>query len=599
LLERSTRDLAHYTTANPSFAGRRVLFAVLVVASMAVMLWLMAMALSPGGFDLVDVVILVLFGLILPWVVIGFWNSTIGFLIMRFARDPVAAVLPLAARIRGDEPITAATAILMCIRNEAPQRVVRNLELLMSELVSAGVADRFHVYVLSDTNMADVATQEENQFGALKARWRDRIALTYRRRDINTGFKAGNVRDFCDRWGDLHELAITLDTDSLMSGAAALRLVRIMQAEPKLGILQGLVIGLPSTSAFARLFQFGMRLSMRSFTLGSAWWQGDCGPYWGHNAVLRLAPFIAHCKLPVLPEDARFGGHVLSHDQIEATLMRSCGYEVRALPEEDLGWEENPPTLIEFVRRDLRWCQGNMQYWHFLAWPGLKLVSRYQLAFAILMFVSSPAWIGLLVVGVLMAAVTANPADVIRTDVGNAVFALVLVMWFWPKVTTAIDILLRPNLLRAFGGIPTFVESIAAEAVFSVLLAPIMWFGHTMFITGLLFGRTIGWIGQVRDDHSVPVSVAVRNFWPHSAFGIAMLGLLALTQPSAIPYAFFIAGGLALSIPLAVITSKPKLGQAFTRVGIGRLPEETEPPVILKTLAVPAVVVAASKPRAA
>jgi membrane glycosyltransferase len=215
------------------------------------------------------------------------------------------------------------------------------------------------------------------------------------------------------------------------------------------------------------------------------------------------------------------------------------------------------------------------------------------------MFVSSPAWIGLLVVGTLMAAFAENPADVIQTNAGLAVFVLVLVMWFWPKVTTAIDILLRPHLLRAFGGIPTFFASIAAEAVFSVLLAPIMWFGHTMFITGLLFGRTIGWIGQVRDDHSVPVAVAVRNFWPHTALGIAALGVLALTQPSAIVYAFFIAGGLALSIPLAVITSKPKLGYAFTRIGIGRLPEETEPPVILKTLAVPAVVVAASKPRAA
>ena len=455
------------------------------------------------------------------------------------------------------------------------------------------------MYVLSDTSISNIATQEENQFGALTGRWRDRIGLTYRRRDVNTGFKAGNVRDFCDRWGDLHELAVTLDTDSLMPGAAVLRLVRIMQAEPKLGILQGLVIGLPSTSAFARLFQFGMRLSMRSFTLGSAWWQGDCGPYWGHNAVLRLAPFIAHCKLPVLPEDARFGGHVLSHDQIEATLMRACGYEVRALPEEDLGWEENPPTLIEFVRRDLRWCQGNMQYWHFLTWPGLKLVSRYQLAFAILMFVSSPAWIGLLVVGTLMAVFAQNPADAIHGNIGIAVFALVLVMWFWPKITTAIDILLRPDLLRTFGGVPTFFAGIAAEAVFSVLLAPIMWFGHTMFITGLLFGRTIGWIGQVRDDHSVPIAVAVRNFWPHSALGLVTLGLLTATQPFAIPYAFFIAGGLALSIPLAVITSKPKLGHAFTRIGIGRLPEETEPPVILKTLAVPAVVVAASKPRAA
>jgi membrane glycosyltransferase len=599
LLERSTRDLAHYTTVSPPLAARRALFAVLVAATMAGMLWMMAIALSAGGFGILDALVLVMFALTLPWTVIGFWNAMIGFLLMRFARDPVAAVTPAVARIRGDEPVTAATAILMCIRNEAPERVIRNIEPMMADLVASGFADRFHVYVLSDTSLDDVAVSETAQFGILTARWRGRIALTYRRREVNTGFKAGNVRDFCDRWGGQHELAVTLDTDSLMPGAAVLRLVRIMQADPRLGILQSLVIGLPSTSAFARLFQFGMRLSMRSYTIGSAWWQGDCGPYWGHNAALRLAPFIAHCKLPVLPDDSPFGGHVLSHDQIEATLMRRGGYEVRALPEEDLGWEENPPTLIEFVRRDLRWCQGNMQYWHFLTWPGLKPVSRYQLAFAILMFVGSPAWIGLLVLGSLMAAFAELPADVLQADMGIAVFVLVLVMWFSPKIATAIDILLRPDLRRAFGSLSKFFVSIAAEGVFSVLLVPIMWFGHTKFLIGLLFGRTIGWIGQLRDDHSVPIFVAVQNFWQQTVLGVVALGLLAATQPAAIPYALFIAGGLALSIPLAVITSLPALGIAFTRIGIGRLPEETEPPAILEMIELPAIIVAASKPRAA
>src|SRR5204862_8182740 len=151
--------------------------------------------------------------------------------------------------------------------------------------------------------------------------------------------------------------------------------------------------------AFTRLFQSGMRLGMRSYTIGSAWWQGDCGPYWGHNAILRLRPFIAHCGLPILPEGSRLGRHVLSHDQIEAVLMRRAGYEVRVLPVEGGRFEQNQPTLIEFLRRDLRWCQGNMQYWRFLAMPGLPLISRCQLALAILMFVGSPAWIGILLVG--------------------------------------------------------------------------------------------------------------------------------------------------------------------------------------------------------
>ena len=163
---------------------------------------------------------------------------------------------------------------------------------------------------------------------------------------------------------------LPLDADSLMAGEAVLRLVRIMQAHPRLGILQSLVVGAPAASAFARIFQFGMRHGMRAYTMGSAWWIGDCGPFWGHNAVVRIAPFREHCGLPILPGGPPLGGHVLSHDQVEAALMRRAGYEVRVLPEERGSWEENPPTIFEFSARDLRWCQGNMQYWRLLGTAG-------------------------------------------------------------------------------------------------------------------------------------------------------------------------------------------------------------------------------------
>ena len=272
---------------------------------MAGSLALAALALSPGGFGVLDIALLVLFAVTLPWMVVGFWNAVIGFLIMRFAADPIAAVMPVAARIRGDEPVTASTAILLCIRNELPERMIRNLEPMLAGLDAAGCGERFHLYVLSDTSDAEIAASEEACFAALASRWRGRVAITYRRRAVNTAYKAGNIREFCERWGGQHDFAVTLDADSFMTADAVLRLVRIMQADPRLGILQGLVVGLPSTSAFARIFQFGMRLGMRSYTIGSAWWQGDCGPYWGHNAMLRLAPFIAHCALPVLSERRR------------------------------------------------------------------------------------------------------------------------------------------------------------------------------------------------------------------------------------------------------------------------------------------------------
>ncbi len=588
---------ADSTRAGASLTGRRVLVGVLFAATMAGSLALMAVTLSPGGFDIVDYVILALFAVTLPWMVAGFWNATIGFLIMRFAPDPIAAVIPIAAGIRGNEAVTASTAVLVCIRNEPPERVIRNLEPMMSGLGATGVGDRFQVYILSDTSNGEIATIEEACFSALASRWHGRMALTYRRRDANTGYKAGNIRDFCERWGDKHEFAVTLDTDSFMTAEAILRLVRIMQADPKLGILQGLVVGLPSTSAFARIFQFGMRLGLRSYTIGSAWWQGDCGPYWGHNAVLRLEPFMAHCELPALAKNDTTDVHILSHDQIEAVLMRRAGYDVRVLPEEELGWEENPPTLIEFIRRDLRWCQGNMQYWRFMTLPGIKAVSRYQLVIAILMFIGSPAWIGMLVLGALSLAFAETPADFIRPDAGMVLFILVLVMWFSPKIASAIDILLRPELRRAFGGTARFVTNYAIETAYSILLCPILWFGHTIFLCGLLFGHEIGWIGQTRDDHAIPFALALRNLWPHTLLGCGAIGVLVWTHPGAIPYALFLAAGPALSIPFAVATAWPAVGRAFARIGIGRLPEETAPPAALAELALPAIEIAAPVPR--
>jgi membrane glycosyltransferase len=594
--KRSPVQLIEADAAGNQTFGRRVLFAVLFAATMAGSLALAALALSPGGFSIIDLALLVLFAVTLPWTVAGFWNAVIGFLIMRFSANPIAAVMPITSRIQGDEPVTASTAILLCIRNESPERVIRNLEPMLAGLDLSGYGKRFGLYVLSDSSDASIATSEKACFAALGARWGDRVSITYRRRAVNTAYKAGNIREFCERWGSNHDFAVTLDADSFMTADAILRLVRIMQADPKLGIIQGLIVGLPSTSAFARVFQFGMRLGMRSYTLGSAWWQGDCGPYWGHNAVLRLKPFIAHCALPAFSNDGMEDSHILSHDQIEAVLMRAAGFHVRVLPQEDLGWEENPPTLLEFIRRDLRWCQGNMQYWRFLLLPGLRPVSRYQLALAILMFIGSPAWIGLLVLGTLGVALSGTPGGFIQADAGMALLISVLVMWFSPKIATAIDVLLDPQLRRAFGGAGLFVMNCTFETAFSIVLCPILWFGHTIFLAGLIFGYEIGWIGQTRDDHAVPFTLALHNLWPHTLLGWAALGLLAVLQPAAIPYALFLAAGPALAIPFAIATAWPMFGVLAARVGIGRLPEETTRPEVLAVLALPAIAPTASSP---
>jgi membrane glycosyltransferase len=555
----------------PALRWRRVGFAALVLGSSAALLALMAATLLPAGPDPLGVGMLLMFALTLPWTTIGFWNAVSGFALMVFSRDPAGLVAPHLRRIRGDEAIASTTALLVCIRNEDPARLARNLNWMLEGLAATGEGRWFHLYLLSDSNEPALCAAELKLAAALEARYGAMIAVTYRRREESIGFKAGNIRDFCERWGTDHTFAIVFDADSVMTPAAMLRLVRIMQAEPGIGILQTLVTGLPSASPFARVFQFGMRLGMRSYTLGAAFWQGDCGPYWGHNAILRLAPFIAHCHLPVLPGKPPLGGHVLSHDQLEAVLMRRAGYEVRVLPDEEGSWEENPPTLPEFIRRDLRWCQGNMQYFHFLTLPRLRPVSRCQLGLAIFMYLGSPAWMGFVLLGLARHAP-------MRADVGLILFVTTLVMSFAPKFATLADVLLRARLRRLYGGVPRIVAGALLELGFSMLMAPVSAVAVTLFMLGLPFGRTIGWTAQRRDAEGVPFAMAARKLWPQTLFGIVVAVWLWRVAPGALWYAMPFLAGLVGAIPIAMLTAHPSVGRALVAAGLCRIPEEAPVP---------------------
>ena len=568
----------------PSLRGRRVLFTALVAGTVLAMCGLMIATLSRGGFGLLDMILTVFFLVTLPWTVIGFWNAVIGLMVLRLSRDPVGAVCPVAKASFGDEPIKGKTALLSCIRNEDAEAVTRNLSVMLEALAAAGVADRFHLYVLSDSTWEDVISKEEEIFGRLQDRWRGILPVTYRRRKENPGFKAGNIRGFCERWGNLHDYALVLDADSLMSADAVLRLVRTMQRNPQLGILQHLTVGIPTASPFARVFQFGMRLGMRSYTIGSAWWQGDCGPYWGHNALIRLQPFIEHCHLPKLPGKSPLGGWILSHDQVEAVLMRRAGLEVRVLPEEDGSWEENPPTLVEFIRRDLRWCQGNMQYWRLLAMPGLHPVSRAQLLLAILMFVGSPAWIAFMTLGMLRVGLADDPTQTFDPQIGLLLFALIMTMVFAPKIATLVDVLASPAKRSAFGGVPRVLTGFVTEVLFSALLAPVMALAHTRFLLGLLFGRAAVWSAQRRIGHRISLSDGFKRLWLQTLFGISALAWLGLAAPAAlIGFLPFLLGSV-LAVPIATITAEPRLGLLLGRLGFWRIPDETSPSEDLRAL---------------
>jgi membrane glycosyltransferase len=563
---------------------RRRIFSALSVLTLAAMTSWLAEVFTMSGFDLLDGVMLVCFLVCAPWFVIGFWNSVIGFGVLQLAKDPLNVVNPAAVRARIDDPIFVRTAILMTVRNENPARAFKRMRAVKTSLDVTGLGNHFDYYILSDSSEPAVIEAEQAAFAAWFSEFPDPERLIYRHRAENAGFKAGNVRDFCERWGKKYEIMVPLDADSLMTGSAIVRLVQIMQANPRLGILQSLVVGMPSPSFFARVFQFGMRHGMRSFTTGSAWWHADCGPFWGHNAAVRIAPFTDYCKLPDLPGKPPFGGHILSHDQIEAVLMRRAGYEVRVLTEEDGSYEENPPALPDFVQRDTRWCQGNLQYLKLVNLPALLPISRMQIVMAIQMFLVSPAIILFVIAAALSAALFSNEA-LFPKNQAILFYLVFILMYLSPKLLGVSQALLHAP--RRYGGAVRILVGTVVETVFTFMIVPISMFNQTMFMLALLFGRNIGWASQQRDGYRVSWRAAVEDLWPATSFGTAILIFIAFAAPAAILWFLPFLMGLILSIPFAVFTSSPEVGEAAVQWRLCAIPEEFTTPAEISTLLTP------------
>ncbi|MCS6877978.1 MAG: glucans biosynthesis glucosyltransferase MdoH [Geminicoccaceae bacterium] len=556
---------------------RRMLVLALNLVTCAAFAWLAAEVLGAGGWSLVDVGIFACFLVGLPWSVLGFWNAAIGFWLLHGVRDGLARVAPFAAAADREDPLRVRCAVLMFLRNEDPRRAFARLRTIKASIDATGQGHAFDYFVLSDTSDPAIAGREEEEFARWVAEAGEPGRIVYRRRERNIGFKAGNLRDFCRRWGTAYELMLPLDADSLMSGRTVLRLARIMQAYPRIGILQSLVVGMPSASLFARVFQFGMRAGMRTYTMGQAWWVGDCGPFWGHNAMVRIAPFVRHCELPLLSGEPPLGGHVMSHDQVEAALMRRAGFEVRVLPVEEGSWEENPPTLLEFSRRDVRWCQGNLQYLRLLDLPGLLPTSRFQLVWAILMFVGVPAWTALIALAALKPF-DSDPAGSFPTALGIALYLAFLLVYLAPKLAGYLDVLITPNAAKRYGGRGRFLVGALSELVFSFLLGAATTFRITLFMIGLLFGRSAIWSGQARDVHALSWTTALSGLWPQLLFGLVVCGVLAWQAPAVLAWGSPLLAGFLVAVPFAVLTADPAIGSRAERKGLCAIPEDLDPP---------------------
>ena len=578
--------------AGLSIGFRRLIVVALNLVTIGALGALVLRVLNNNGFDVIDAIIFAGFILATPWTVLGFWNAVIGLSVLHFGK-PETSVYPYfdapghsVERGAVDRKLASRTDLLLFMRNEEPGPIFARLEAMRRSLESTGKAGHFRFAILSDTADPMIAAEERREFDRFAHLYEGRPQSeqpVYRRREDNAGFKAGNLREYLLSRAGESDFFLPLDSDSVMGGGVIVRMVEAMEANPKIGILQSLVVGMPAISGFARMFQFGMRHGMRAFTMGSAWWSADCGPYWGHNALIRTQAFVDHCELPVLPGRAPLGGHVLSHDQLEAVYMRRAGYEVRVIPIETRSYETNPPTLLEFQKRDLRWCQGNMQYWRFLIEPGLKPVSRFQILQAILMYVAPFAWIAMTIAATAKALT--GGYDAAMLVLGMSLFATLFVMSVAPKIAGVLDVCLTPGAVKSYGGAPRFFASAAIELFAAMLLAPLVAVYVSVFLVGLCFGQTVLWNGQNRDRLGIEWRTALGALLPQTLLGLALTTALVLgANLAALLLALPFLAGLLLAVPFTVITATPALGRLTARLGLFAIPEETVLPAVLRSL---------------
>lgn len=545
---------------------RRLAYLALALACAALPLWLLWRALAEGGWTAWEAVLWAALAVTSPWVGNLAASSLIGAAVLLGARDTLGAVWPGVAR--GEA--AARTALLLCIRNEDTEATLARAAPLLDGL--AGEGDRFTLFILSDTPDGAHAEEEARAVARFRDTRADAARIHYRRRSENAGFKAGNVMEFVRNRSTGFEAMITLDADSVMTAETVLALARLIAANPDTALIQTLIVARPALLPFPRLFQFGMRHGMRAYAAGIAWWQGPDGPYWGHNAIIRIRPFAAHAELPTLPG----GGTILSHDQVEAALLRGAGQDVRLDPRECGSYEANPPTLLSFLQRDIRWMAGNLQYFSLLRLKLFTLVGRVQLVFAIMLF----AWAPLGVLAALAAlgnALSSNPASAVDRSWALAATLAYLLAYFSHKLLGALEVTLKPDDRARWGGGALLARGVAVEFVHGLALEAIRAVNQTAGMIALAFGRRIGWAPQAREDRRVTWGEALRGLWWHSLAGLAGLAGFAVAGLVPFLWALPFLGGLALAVPLCVWASDPARGEAMVRSGLASIPEERDP----------------------
>ncbi len=563
---------------------RNVLIATVVLAAAAATALLLASQ-PIVGWQPARLLQVALFALLVAWVAAGTVTAVMGYWSLkrgdRWAlRHADVARQPIAADAR--------TALIMPICNEDVATVAAGLSATAESVVAAGGARLVEVYVLSDSSDLGIRLAEREAVLALRERYAAAgLKVHYRWRLHRTRRKAGNVADFCRRWGRRHRYMVVLDADSVMSGEAVLGLVRLMEAHPRAGIVQSAPVTCGLDTLHARSQQFAGRVTGRLFAAGMRYWQLGESHYWGHNAIIRIAPFMAHCALA--PIGGRAGrdrgglrGDILSHDFVEAALMRRAGHEVWLVSDLPGSWEQQPPHLLAELQRDRRWCQGNLQNAQLIAEPGLHPVHRAMFATGAMAYLSAPLWLAFVVLGVALWWWGGHDLRALaQTAPVRALWAATIGLLLLPRAL-GVALVLHERQQAQFGGTLRLVASSAIETLVAALQAPVRMAAHTLFVVGALTGLPLQWKSPPREAVALSWRDAAPAMLPLAAFALGVYALAWGLDSALAVWLAPVALPMLLAWPLTVGAASASAGRALQRAGLLLIPEEVSPPAVLR-----------------
>ncbi len=487
------------------------------------------------------------------------------------------------------------TALVMPIYNEDPTRTTAALQAMGEALQRIDAHSGFEIVILSDSTLADAWIHESLGAERLRTALRGIMPVWYRRRWQNTARKSGNLEDFVSRWGGRYDYMIVLDADSLIDAPTLQRMARMMQTDAKLGMLQTVPQLIGARTFFGRLQQFAACVYGPVISRGLAAWSGDSGNYWGHNAIIRVSAFAQHCGLPKLEGRKPFGGFVLSHDFVEAALMRRAGFKVRMITDCGGSWEESPPSLIDVAIRDRRWAQGNLQHMKIIGASGLRLVSRMHLGVGIMSYLSSPLWLVMLGIGFALAV----QSRLIRPEYFSHDFQLfptwprfdveLMMALFWfsmivlliPKTLGLIRALLSKRIRRGSGGVIGVSASILLETILSALYAPILMMIHSRHVVEVFLGRDSGWKPQRRDSGGTTWKDAWHYHRRHMLLSAVTAVIVYFISAPLLAWVSPALLGLFLAVPLSRLSGSEFFARFLRKFALLRTPEELDIPALV------------------